>query len=160
VCICRFLSDKVVDRIKKKFYRSTAFRAAFLYSFIIIYIQFFFHCDEPLPKSFTTVVVASLFDEDDHSTTACFEFAPTRSTTHFFQRPLFLSLMESFSPTKLETSVSFLTALLLLVVVAAAVVAAGWNLIADTGAVRGTFEIPKSFLLSSSRASCASVSSS
>ena len=73
--------------------------------------------------------------------------------------------MESFSPTKLETSVSFLTALLLLVVVAAAVVAAavvaaGWNLIADTGAVRGTFEIPKSFLLSSSRASCASVSSS
>jgi len=70
--------------------------------------------------------------------------------------------MESFSPTKFETSVSFSTALLLLVVVAAAVAAAamGWNLIADTGAVRGTFEIPKSFLLSSSRASCASVSSS
>ena len=75
--------------------------------------------------------------------------------------------MESFSPTKFETSVSFSTALLLLVVVAAAVAVAavaaaamGWNLIADTGAVRGTFEIPKSFLLSSSRASCASVSSS
>ena len=59
--------------------------------------------------------------------------------------------MESCMPTKLETSVSFLFGLLLLLL-EVDVDDDSWNLIADSGAVRGLFEIPKSFLLSSSRA--------